>query len=112
MKAIEVTDAAKARLLELLEQNEKPVIKLKVNNKGCSGHMYEMEYVEESDIQNFDEVIDLGEGKLAVDGASMMFVIGLHLDFQVSGFEKKFVFDNPKATDMCGCGESFNFDSN
>jgi Fe-S cluster assembly protein SufA len=37
----------------------------------------------------------------------MPYVDGTVVDYVSEGVNKLFKFDNPRATDACGCGESF-----
>ena len=46
-------------------------------------------------------------GPLFVDGPSLLYLIGSRMDWKEDDFAAGFVFDNPNAKGMCGCGESF-----
>jgi len=45
-----------------------------------------------------------------VDKKSLPLMDGTTLDYQRKGLNWEFVFNNPKATYHCGCGESFTVD--
>jgi iron-sulfur cluster assembly protein len=54
-----------------------------------------------------DKVLDIGGVTVFVDPKSLFFISGTELDFQDGLNGKGFVFNNPKATKTCGCGNSF-----
>jgi len=39
--------------------------------------------------------------------AHVMYVLGMEVDFEHGLNSRGFTFNNPNATDTCGCGESF-----
>ncbi len=103
---IELTEAACARLRELLAESGKAAARLSVRPAGCSG----LEYV--LDLVDAPEAGDLrieGDGfVLLVDAASHEKALrGLRIDFQRDLLSAAFVYDNPNATGECGCGQSF-----
>lgn len=36
-----------------------------------------------------------------------MSLIGTHMDYKETELENEFIFVNPNAREMCGCGQSF-----
>jgi len=107
-----LTDAAKSRVYEIigLRDEEPPAIGLRigVRNAGCSGMTYSMDYATE--VGAHDEVIELGDVKVLIDPAAVMFLIGTELDYKEEKLSAGFVFNNPNVTSTCGCGESFAVD--
>ena len=105
--AITLTDAANARIAELMGRATEGAIgvKLSTPRRGCSGLAYSVDYV--SDEQPFDEKIETPGGTFYVDGASVLYLVGSIMDWREDDFAAGFVFDNPNATGSCGCGESF-----
>lgn len=104
---IEISDDAKSKLIELCNKHEKSSIKLKITNKGCSGHKYQMDFDEPS---KYDEIILLNDQySFIIDSKSIMYLIGTKLIWINDNFNSKFDFINPnaKADSYCGCGESF-----
>ena len=45
--------------------------------------------------------------QIVIDPCALMHVIGTTMDFVDSKLASEFVFVNPNATGVCGCGESF-----
>ena len=105
--AITLTDAANARIAELMARAPEGAIgvKLSTPRRGCSGLAYSVDYVTQDDA--FDEKIETPGGTFFVDGASVLYLVGSIMDWREDDFAAGFVFDNPNATGSCGCGESF-----
>jgi iron-sulfur cluster assembly protein len=105
--ALTLTAAAEARIAELMGKAPEGAIgvKLSTPRRGCSGLAYSVDYVEEA--QPFDEKIDTPAGPFFVDAASVLYLIGSRMDWKEDDFTAGFVFENPNAKGMCGCGESF-----
>ena len=45
--------------------------------------------------------------QVVVDPDSLPYLAGSHIDYVADGLNRTFKFDNPNATEECGCGESF-----
>lgn len=105
--AIQISDAAAARVQQMLAEAGEGVIgvKLGVKSRGCSGLTYDMSFATE--IAPADEVIDEKGVKVVIDPAAVMFLLGSVMDYKDDPFESGFVFNNPNAKGTCGCGESF-----
>jgi iron-sulfur cluster assembly protein len=105
--AITLTDAANARIADLMGRAPEGAIgvKLSTPRRGCSGLAYSVDYVTEAN--PFDEKIETPGGTFFVDGASVLYLVGSIMDWREDDFAAGFVFDNPNATGSCGCGESF-----
>jgi iron-sulfur cluster assembly protein len=103
---MKLTDAAAARVKEIMSNADKPVVGLRigVKNGGCAGMEYTMEWAE--DQKPFDEVVEDKGVKVLVDAKAMMFLLGTEMDFQQSVLKSGFVFNNPNQVSACGCGES------
>ena len=105
-KVVTLSDAAAARVKEIMERAEKPYAGLRVGvkNGGCAGQEYVLEYAETAD--PLDEVIEDHGVTILIDPKAVLFLIGAEIDYEVSRLSSKFVFRNPNETDACGCGES------
>ena len=103
---MKLTDAAAARVREIMDKAEKPMVGLRVGvkNGGCAGMEYTMEWAE--DQKPFDEVVEDKGVKVLVDAKAMMFLLGTEMDFQTTALKSGFVFNNPNQVSACGCGES------
>ncbi len=105
-QVMRLTDAAAARLKELMAKAERSVVGVRVGvkNGGCAGMEYTMEYVDR--IAATDEVVEDKGVKLLIDPKAVLFLLGTEMDFKVEKLSSQFVFNNPNQTSACGCGES------
>lgn len=103
---ITVTEKAAEEIERLInfENRLKPFVKVSVKGGGCSGLMYDLEFVEEQTSENLYE--DRGI-KILVDKKSLLYLAGTELNFSDGLNGKGFQFINPNASRTCGCGESF-----
>jgi iron-sulfur cluster insertion protein len=107
MEPITFTDAAAAKILNLLVEENNPALKLRVfvQGGGCSGFSYGFTF---DDIVNEDDTtITKGEVSVLVDAMSYQYLIGATIDYKETLMSSSFVIDNPGATSTCGCGSSF-----
>ena len=105
-KAMSVTDAAAARVKEIVAAADKPIVGVRVGvkNGGCAGMSYTMEFAEA--VAANDEVVEDKGVKLLIDPKALLFLLGAQMDFKVDKLSASFVFNNPNETSACGCGES------
>ena len=105
-KVVTLTDAAAARVREIMDRAEKPYAGLRVGvkNGGCAGQEYLLEYAEAAN--PLDEVVEDQGVRILIDPKAVLFLIGTEIDYETSALASKFVFRNPNETDACGCGES------
>lgn len=104
---ITLTDSAKEEVRRLIASEEDPAglgLRLGIKGGGCSGLSYLLELGEE---EERDTVIPFEGFKVFMDPKSTIYLSDVVLDFQSGLGGKGFVFNNPMATNTCGCGESF-----
>jgi iron-sulfur cluster assembly protein len=106
-QAITLSDNAANRIKEIMSNNEKNSIGVRVGVKsgGCAGMSYIMEYAKE--INPTDEIIEDKGVKVFIDPGAIMYLLGTEMDYKQEQFSSTFVFKNPNETERCGCGESF-----
>ena len=105
-KAVTLTDAAAARVSEIMANAEKDYVGLRVGvkNGGCAGQEYTFAYAEQ--IEPLDEVVEDKGVIILIEPKAVLFLIGSEIDYETTKLASKFVFRNPNQTDACGCGES------
>ena len=105
-KAVTLTEAAAARVREIMANAEKDYVGLRVGvkNGGCAGQEYTFAYAEQ--IEPLDEVVEDKGVTILIEPKAVLFLIGSEIDYETTKLASKFVFRNPNETDACGCGES------
>lgn len=105
IELVTATDAAKARLSELMNNaDDADGIRIGVKNGGCAGMEYTVNLTKGG--EKGDDVVSLDEGRIYIDSKAILFLLGTEVDFEVTKFRTGFVFNNPNQTSACGCGES------
>jgi iron-sulfur cluster assembly protein len=102
---IRLTTAAAERVSKFLQNDGGLGLRLGVRKTGCSGWAYTVDLAE--DINSEDHVFDDQGVRIIVSPESLSFLDGSVVDFVADGLNHTFQFNNPNATEECGCGESF-----
>ena len=105
-QVMRLTDAAAARIKELMAKSDRPLAGLRVGvkNGGCAGMAYTMEYAES--VNPSDEMVEDKGVRILVDPKAVLFLLGTEMDYKTEKLSAQFVFKNPNQTSACGCGES------
>lgn len=104
MSVMNVSPAAAERVRGLLARApEGSGLRVSVEKGGCAGMSYKMEIAEP---KKGDEIIDVAGGRVIVDAAAVLYLLGTTMDVKTTQFSSTFVFENPNQTSACGCGES------
>jgi len=105
-QVMRLTDAAAARIKEVMARAMKPVagVRVGVKNGGCAGQEYTMEYADA--IKPTDEVVEDKGVKILIDPKAVLFLLGTEMDYKTEKLSAQFIFNNPNQTSACGCGES------
>jgi iron-sulfur cluster assembly protein len=103
---VTLTDAAAEEVKRLLEEepNRGQGLRLGVSGGGCSGLVYKVVF---DDPQEGDVVVPQEGFEVLLDRKSVIYLRGVVLDFQQGLSGRGFQFQNPNASNTCGCGESF-----
>ena len=101
------TDAAAAKVKDLINEEGNPQLKLRVfvTGGGCSGFQYGFTFDES--ISDDDTAMVKNGVTLLIDPMSYQYLIGAEIDYQEGIEGAQFVIKNPNATSTCGCGSSF-----
>jgi iron-sulfur cluster assembly protein len=105
-KVMQLTDAAAARIRDIMANTDKPLagVRVGVKNGGCAGMEYTLEYAEQRNA--LDELVEDKGVQILVDPKAVLFLLGTTMDFEAGKMKSGFVFRNPNQTSACGCGES------
>lgn len=104
---INFSDAAAAKVKELLAEEANPDLRLRVfvQGGGCSGFQYGFTFDET--VNDDDTTIEKGGVELLVDPMSFQYLVGAEIDYKDDLEGAQFVIRNPNANTTCGCGSSF-----
>lgn len=107
MVALQLTQAAAEKGQKLLAKSEMPdgALRVAVRDGGCSGMRYELLFDETKKAD--DDELEFFGLKVWVDAESATYLDGITIDFADTLNDAGFKIQNPKATETCGCGESF-----
>ena len=105
---VEITEAAKTKIIDLLidENNPKLFLRTFVQGGGCSGFSYGFTFDEEIADDDFELSLDKNF-KCVIDSMSMQYLTGATIDYQEELVGSSFTIKNPNAQSTCGCGSSF-----
>ncbi len=101
------SDAAAAKVRELLAEEANPDLRLRVfvQGGGCSGFQYGFTFDET--VNDDDTTIQKAGVELLVDPMSFQYLVGAEIDYKDDLEGAQFVIRNPNANTTCGCGSSF-----
>ena len=103
---LKVTDAAAARIRDIVARAEKPAVGVRVGitKGGCAGMSYQMDLAHE--VTRGDEVVDANGVRVLIDPKAILYLLGSEMDFVIDKISARFIFRNPNEVSACGCGES------
>ncbi len=105
---IQVSETAAKRIMALKSEDkaaDESFLRVYVKRGGCSGFSYKMDF--DTVFKDGDKVFESNGAKVVVDGQSLLYLIGMTLDYEGGLNGKGFIFSNPNANKTCGCGSSF-----
>ncbi len=104
---ITVSNKAVGKIKDILqaEQKNDGFIRVGIKGGGCSGFTYLLD-IEEKETDG-DQIFDFNGVKVLIDSKSMIYLAGVELDYTDGLNGSGFIFNNPNATNTCGCGDSF-----
>lgn len=102
---ITITQSAQDEVKHLLQtENDNTGLRLGIKGGGCSGLSYILDFTQEKE---GDTVLNFDGFNVFLDRKSTIYLSGIRLDHQSGLTGRGFVFENPMASNTCGCGESF-----
>jgi iron-sulfur cluster assembly protein len=105
---IQLSEQAAKKIIALRTEDNADAsafLRVRVKRGGCSGFSYKMEF--DTNTTDKDKVFESSGAKVVVDDQSLLYLIGMTLDYEGGLNGKGFIFQNPNATKSCGCGTSF-----
>lgn len=105
---IQITEKASEHIQRIIKEEghtAESMLRVKVQKGGCSGWSYKLDFDNQSGDK--DKIFSNHETKVVVDSESLLYLLGMTLDYEGGLNGQGFVFSNPNATKTCGCGSSF-----
>ena len=105
---IKISESAAKKILELKKEdgaNDNAMLRVLVKRGGCSGFSYKLEFDES--VKDGDKTFECHGASVVIDSKSLLYVLGMNLEYEGGLNGKGFIFSNPNATKTCGCGASF-----
>ena len=102
-----LTDGAVKQLMNIMQDEQvtqKHALRVGVKGGGCSGFTYILGFVEK---KSEDEEFTSNGIQVIMNKAHAIYLVGIEIDFQDGLQNRGFTFNNPNATESCGCGTSF-----
>ena len=105
-QVMSLTDAAAARVREIVDDSDKPVagVRVGVKNAGCAGMAYTLDAI--AAVDPADDVVSDKGVTVYVDPKAVLFLLGSKMDYETTKLRSGFIFQNPNEVSACGCGES------
>jgi len=106
-KTVSLTERAAKQVRKIISEqdlDENLYLRVAVEGGGCSGLSYKLGLDHKKDE---DEVIESHGIEILVDPRHMMYLEGISIDYPDGLDARGFTFDNPNASESCGCGSSF-----
>jgi iron-sulfur cluster assembly accessory protein len=104
---VSLTERA-ARQIKKIKGNEsldeELYLRVAVEGGGCSGLSYKLGF----DIKTDEDDLITSQGmEIVINPKHMMYLDGIEIDYPDGLDARGFTFDNPNASESCGCGSSF-----
>lgn len=102
-----ITDTAIKQLKRIKEEqniSDEYGLRIGVKGGGCSGFQYILGFDEQKDK---DAVYEISGMKVLMEKSHGIYLLGMEIDWVEGLNNRGFSFNNPNATDTCGCGTSF-----
>lgn len=93
------------RLINEQQLPENTGLRMGVRGGGCSGLSYALNF--DTEQKETDRIFDCSGVKVVIDSKSFLYLAGTTLDYTDGLNGSGFTFDNPNASQSCGCGSSF-----
>lgn len=94
---ITLTEAAKTKILEVMDADERSgmALRLEITGRGPGGYQYSLRFVPEDEKKSIDQNMDGGGFEVIIDPVSMEKLKGATVDYTEDSFQRGFTIDNP-----------------
>jgi iron-sulfur cluster assembly protein len=102
-----LTERAAKQIIQIKEKenlDENLYLRVAVEGGGCSGLSYKLGFDVRTDE---DKIVVSKDIEIVIDPKHLMYLNGITIDYPDGLDARGFTFDNPNASESCGCGSSF-----
>lgn len=106
-KPVVLTERAARQVHEIKKKeslDENLFLRVAVEGGGCSGLSYKLGFDIKTDE---DKVVESQGMEIIINPKHLMYLEGIEIDYPDGLDARGFTFDNPNASESCGCGSSF-----
>lgn len=106
-KPVILTERAARQVREIKKKeslDEELYLRVAVEGGGCSGLSYKLGFDIKTDE---DKVVESQGMEIIINPKHLMYLEGIQIDYPDGLDARGFTFDNPNASESCGCGSSF-----
>lgn len=106
-KPVQLTDRAAEQVRKIRADEglgDDVYLRVAVEGGGCSGLSYKLGFDEQGDNDQFVESKGV---QIVIDFRHKLYLDGIQIDYPDGLDARGFTFDNPNASETCGCGSSF-----
>ena len=100
-----ITDKATEMLTDAFGDDRSHALLVGVSSGGCSGYMYDLQIVEETEMDVQEH--EINGFRVFIPNATSHLLDGVEIDYVEKLMGGGFKINNPNAESTCGCGESF-----
>lgn len=104
---IKISETALVQLKRIREEQKVPEnygLRVGVKGGGCSGFSYLLGFDEKKEK---DQEYDFDGIKVLMEKSHGIYLLGMEVDWHEGLNNRGFIFNNPNASETCGCGTSF-----
>lgn len=104
---IKISETAISQILRIRKEQNVPEefgLRVGIKGGGCSGFSYILGFDQKSEK---DEEHNINGLTVFMEKAHGIYLLGMEVDWHEGLNNRGFIFNNPNATDTCGCGSSF-----
>jgi|SRR5699024_1574354 len=104
---VQLTERAAKQVQKIIQQEQFQdtlYLRVAVEGGGCSGLSYKLGFDHKTED---DRLLESHDVELVVDTKHIMYLQGIVIDYPDGLDARGFIFDNPNASETCGCGSSF-----
>ena len=104
---VQISESALKQLRRIKEEqnlNDEHGLRIGVKGGGCSGFTYVLGF----DLpKEKDQIFEMDGLKILMEKSHGIYLLGMEIGWHEGLNNRGFTFDNPNASDTCGCGTSF-----